>query len=164
MFTFDFSNFDFHFQYYWWIIQCNECTTTQIDAGGCEQDFTFNFLEFDIRIRIRSPSSLITIQYYWWIAMSGLLLRVAMCVPMHLFEHHLACDLVRYRITKNILHAFLTKHFWKQHWGWRQPILKFEPRKILSSYFWAFCEILFTHSNTVLSGRVKQVFRKPDLC
>ena len=30
------------------------------------------FLEFDIRIRIRSPSSLITIQYYWRIAMSAL--------------------------------------------------------------------------------------------
>ena len=48
---------------------------------GCEQDF-------------RSPSSLITMQYYWWIAMSALLLRAVMCVPMYLFEHHLACDLV----------------------------------------------------------------------
>ena len=54
----------------------------------------FHFLEIDIRIRIRSPSSLITIHYHWWIAMSGLLLRAAMCVPMYLFEHHLACDLV----------------------------------------------------------------------
>ena len=26
--------------------------------------------------------------------MSALLLRVAMCVPMYLFEHHLACDLI----------------------------------------------------------------------
>ena len=81
-------------QYYWWIIQGNECTTTQIGAGllGSQQDFTLNILEFDIQIRY--PSSLITIQYYWWIAMSGLLLRVAMIVPMYLFEHHLACDLV----------------------------------------------------------------------
>ena len=69
-------------QYYWWIIQCNQYNTKQAEAGvlGCEQDFTINFLEFDIRIRIRSPSSLITIQYLWWIAMSALLLRVAMCV------------------------------------------------------------------------------------
>ena len=52
------------------------------------------FLEFDIRIRIRSPSSLSTIHYYWWIAMSALRLRTAMSVPMYLFEHHLACDLV----------------------------------------------------------------------
>ena len=30
--------------------------------------------------------------------MSGLLLRAAMCVPMYLFEHHLACDLVGFPI------------------------------------------------------------------
>ena len=75
---------------------CLFCLNT-IRAGylACEQDFSLlNFLEFDIRIRIRSPSSLSTIQYYWWIAMSALRLRTAMCVPMYLFEHHLACDLV----------------------------------------------------------------------
>ena len=29
-------------QSYWWIIQCNEFTTTQAEAGvlGCERDFT----------------------------------------------------------------------------------------------------------------------------
>ena len=53
--------------------------------------------EVDLRIRIRSPPSLSTIQYHWWIAMSALLLHAAMCVPMYLFEHHLACDLVRLR-------------------------------------------------------------------
>ena len=52
------------------------------------------FLDFDNRIRIRYPSSLNTIQYYWWIAMIALLMRVAMCVPMYCFEHHLAYDLV----------------------------------------------------------------------
>ena len=72
-------------QYDWWIIQCNECTSTQIRAGvlSCEQDFTLNTLDFDIRIRYQSPSSLLTIQYYWWTAMSALLLHVAMCVPMY---------------------------------------------------------------------------------
>ena len=40
-------------------------------------------MEFDGQIRSRSLSSLITIQYYWWIATRGLLLRVAMCVPMY---------------------------------------------------------------------------------
>ena len=107
LFHFDFLDFRFFklrfsfsssmiIQYYWWIIQCNECTTTQIGVGvlGFEQDFTLNFLEFDVRIRIRSPSSSITIQYYWWIAVIALLLRVAMWVPMYLLEHHLACDLV----------------------------------------------------------------------
>ena len=71
-------------------------TTTQIGPGvlGCEQGFALKFLEFDILIRIRSPSSLSSIQYYWWIAMTALRLRPAMCVPMYLFEHHLVCDLV----------------------------------------------------------------------
>ena len=99
----DFRFFKFRFsfsysmiiQYYWWIIQCNECSTTQIGSWvlGCEQGFALKFLEFDILIRIRSPSSLSSIQYYWWIAMTALRLRAAMCVPMYLFEHHLACDL-----------------------------------------------------------------------
>ena len=101
-FEFRFFKFRFSFsysmiiQYYWWIIQCNECSTTQIGSWvlGCEQGFALKFLEFDILIRIRSPSSLSSIQYYWWIAMTALRLRPAMCVPMYLFEHHLACDLV----------------------------------------------------------------------
>ena len=38
-------------------------------------------------------SSMIT-HYYWYITMSALLLRAAIYVPMYLFEHHLACDLV----------------------------------------------------------------------
>ena len=129
---FDFRFFKFRFsfsssmiiQYYWWIIQCNERTTTQIGAGvlGYEQDFTLNFLEFKLRIRIRSPPSLSTIQYYWWIAMSGLLLRVAMCVPMYLFEHHLACDLVylstpwrvHFLIACFILHMISSRFRWNQ--------------------------------------------------
>ena len=75
-------------QYYWWIIQCYECPITQIGAGvlGCEQDFTLNFLEFDNRIRIRSPSSLSTIQCYWWIAMSVQRLRTAMCVSSSIIQ------------------------------------------------------------------------------
>ena len=43
--------FSFYFsQYDWWIVQCNECTTTQIGAGvlGSEHDSTLNFLEFDL--------------------------------------------------------------------------------------------------------------------
>ena len=32
--------------------------------------------------------------YYWYITMTALLLRAGICVPMSLFEHHLACDLV----------------------------------------------------------------------
>ena len=68
----------------------NALLTTQIGAGVLGY-----FLEFDIQIRPRSPSSLITIQYYWWIAIR-LLLRAAMCVPMYLFEHHLASDLVTF--------------------------------------------------------------------
>ena len=68
---FDFWFFKFRFpfpysmiiQYYWWIIQCNECTSTQVGAWvlGCEQCFALKFLEFDFRIWIRSPSSLSTI-------------------------------------------------------------------------------------------------------
>ena len=130
---FDFWFFKFRFpfpysmiiQYYWWIIQCNECTTTQIGAGvlGCEQGFALKFLEFDILIRIRSPSSLSSIQYYWWIAMTALRLRPAMCVPMYLFEHHLACDLVLFYFTLWILFQDLGHNsiffFWKKsHFFW----------------------------------------------
>ena len=66
--------------------------------------FTLNFLDFDffildfckilfIKLRFRFPSSLIIIQYYWWITTNALLLCRAMSVPEYLLEHHLACDL-----------------------------------------------------------------------
>ena len=73
---------------------------------GCKQDLTL--LEFNIRIRIWSPSSLIIIQNCRWLAMSALLFRVAICVPMYLFEHHLACDLV----TLGIVYILLLQIFW----------------------------------------------------
>ena len=40
--------------------------------------------------------------YYWYTTMTVLLLHAAIRVPMYLFEHHLACDLV-----------FLLKIIWK---------------------------------------------------
>ena len=81
---------------------------------ACEQGFALKLLEFDILIRIRSPSSLSSIQYYWWIAMSALRLRTAMCVPMYLFEHHLACDLVLLSFITSLhstRHSFLSESY-----------------------------------------------------
>ena len=41
--------------------------------------------------------------------MSGLLLRAAMCMPMYLFEHHLACDLVQFILCSN-------RHYHQRKW------------------------------------------------
>ena len=84
-------------QYYWWIIHCNECTTTQIRAGvlGCEQGFALKFLEFDFRIRIRSPSSLSTIRNEGAVVAHGdVCAHVSLRASLSLrscFSYHFSC-------------------------------------------------------------------------
>ena len=50
--------------------------------------------------------------------MSALLLCVAMCVPMYLFEHHLACDLVNYSFVYSLLvYSLLCRQLRKHVFG-----------------------------------------------